>query len=368
MPVTAVRSQRLSSLRWITAYSSVTSCAVAARSCHRQTWGLPAGGRRRTPGLRRDEVAALAHMSAVYYERLEQGRGPVPSATVLAGITDALRLTADERNHIYTLTGLAPPAASGGGGDIDPGLEYVLRAVDETTPASITDDLSNVVAQNWLNLELFGEFTGLPEHGSNLIWRWFTSAEWRHYLEPAGQHEGTGQFYVADLRAAIARRGHDSEAIALADDLRQVSPEFARIWDQHNVSALDDCRRRLRDGVDLGDEPPLQGYRDRVVLRAGHIMAMGICPVKPPHPPRLTLQTVCRKSCAWSWLKPFKVAASTRLQALATFARRVFPASVISGIRVRRSRGSLWRTTRPVRSSRSSWLISVVLSRALSTM
>jgi len=200
--------------------------------------GLPAGGRRRTPGLRRDEVAALAHMSAVYYERLEQGRGPVPSATVLAGITDALRLTADERNHIYTLTGQAPPVASGGGGDIDPGLEYVLRAVEETTPASITDDLSNVVAQNWLNLELFGEFTGLPGHGSNLIWRWFTSGEWRHYLEPADQHEGTGQFYVADLRAAIARRGHDSEAIALADGLRQVSPEFARIWDQHNVSAL----------------------------------------------------------------------------------------------------------------------------------
>jgi transcriptional regulator with XRE-family HTH domain len=200
--------------------------------------GLPLGGRRRTPGLRRDEVAGLAHMSAVYYERLEQGRGPVPSASVLAGIADALRLTTDERNHMYTLAGKASPAISGGGGDVDPGLEYVLRSVEETTPASITDDLSNVVAQNWLNLELFGEFTGLPGRGSNLIWRWFTSAEWRHYLEPAGQHEGTGQFYVADLRAAIARRGHDSEAVALAGDLREVSPEFARIWDQHNVSVL----------------------------------------------------------------------------------------------------------------------------------
>jgi transcriptional regulator with XRE-family HTH domain len=200
--------------------------------------GLPAGGRRRTPGLRRDEVATLAHVSAVYYERLEQGRGPVPSASVLAGIADALRLTTDERNHMYTLAGKASPAISGRGGDVDPGLEYVLRSVEETTPASITDDLSNVVAQNWLNLELFGEFTGLPGRGSNLIWRWFTSAEWRNYLEPAGQHEGTGQFYVADLRAVIARRGHDREAVALADDLREVSPEFARTWDQHNVSAL----------------------------------------------------------------------------------------------------------------------------------
>jgi transcriptional regulator with XRE-family HTH domain len=200
--------------------------------------GLPVGGRRRTPGLRRDEVATLAHMSAVYYERLEQGRGPVPSASVLAGIADALRLTTDERNHIHTLAGKASPAISGRGGDVDPGLEYVLRSVEETTPASITDDLSNVVAQNSLNLELFGEFTGLPGRGSNLIWRWFTSAEWRHYLEPVGQHEGTGQFYVADLRAAIARRGHDREAVALVDDLREASPEFARIWDQHNVSAL----------------------------------------------------------------------------------------------------------------------------------
>jgi transcriptional regulator with XRE-family HTH domain len=200
--------------------------------------GLPAGGRRRTPGLRRDEVAGLAHMSAVYYERLEQGRGPVPSASVLAGIADALRLTTDERNHIYTLAGKASPAIAGSAGDVDPGLEYVLRSVEETTPASITDDLSTVVAQNWLNLELFGEFTELPGRGSNLIWRWFTSAEWRHYLEPADQHEGTGQFYVADLRAAIARRGHDREAAALADDLRETSPEFARIWDQHNVSAL----------------------------------------------------------------------------------------------------------------------------------
>lgn len=200
--------------------------------------GLPTGGRRRTPGLRRDEVAALAYMSAVYYERIEQGRGPVPSATVLAGITDALRLTADERSHVYTLAGLAPPAVSGGGRDIDAGLEYVLRAVEETTPASITDDLGNVVAQNRLNLELFGEFTELPGYGPNLIWRWFTSAEWRHYLESAGQHEGTSQFYVADLRAAVTRRGHDREALALVDDLRQVSPEFARIWDQHNVSAL----------------------------------------------------------------------------------------------------------------------------------
>jgi transcriptional regulator with XRE-family HTH domain len=200
--------------------------------------GLPPGGRRRTPGLRRDEVAGFAHMSAVYYERLEQGRGPLPSATVLAGLTDALRLTSHERDHLYRLAGQAPPTEPERGEDLDPSLEYVMRALDDNTPASITDDLSNILAQNRLNLEVFGEFAGLPGRGPNLIWRWFTSQSWRDYLEPRDQHEGTGEFYVADLRAAVARRGNDKQAAALVRDLLEVSKEFAGMWDRHHVSAL----------------------------------------------------------------------------------------------------------------------------------
>jgi transcriptional regulator with XRE-family HTH domain len=186
-------------------------------------------------------------MSAVYYERIEQGRGPTPSAPVLAGLADAFRLTADERNHLYTLAGQAPPAAPARGFDVDPGLEYVLRAVADTTPASVTDDLSNVLAQNWLNTELFGQFAGLPGRGCNLIWRWFTSPRWRLSLEPPSQHEGMGEFYVADLRAAVARRGHDREAVALVDELRQVSAEFARMWDKHHASALYCTTKTMHD-------------------------------------------------------------------------------------------------------------------------
>jgi transcriptional regulator with XRE-family HTH domain len=200
--------------------------------------GLPSVGRRRTPGLRRDEVADLAHISAVYYERLEQGRGPLPSATVLAGMADALRLTSDERDHMYMLVGQSPPTAPDRGEHLDPGLEYVMRAMDDDTPASITDDLNNVLAQNQLSLQVLGEFAGLPGRGPNLIWRWFTSQRLRDYLESRDQHEGTNQFYVADLRAAVARRGEDSESVALVKDLREVSQEFALLWDTHNVSAL----------------------------------------------------------------------------------------------------------------------------------
>lgn len=200
--------------------------------------GLAVGGRRRTPGLRRDEVAGLAGISAVYYERLEQGRGPQPSAAVLAGLAHALRLTADERDHVYRLAGHAPPSRPDGHGYIDPGLEYVLRAVEETTPGFMTDDLGYVVAQNWLNLELFGTVAGLPKHDANLVWLWFTSPRWRQLLEPPQQHEATSLAYVADLRAAVARRDHDDVATALVDDLRSVSAEFASIWDLHPVAAL----------------------------------------------------------------------------------------------------------------------------------
>lgn len=209
--------------------------------------GLPAGSRRRTPGLRRDEVAVLANMSTTYYERLEQGRGPQPSATVLAGISAALRLTDDERQYVYRLAGQAPPASRSNGGYVDPSLEYVLRAVEDTTPAFMTDALGDVVAQNRLNVTLFGVFAGLPGRGPNLIWRWFTSPRWRALLEPPDQHEATGLAYVADLRAAVAERGHDDAAAALVAELCSASEEFARLWESHPVSALHCATKVVHD-------------------------------------------------------------------------------------------------------------------------
>ncbi len=168
--------------------------------------GLPPGGRRRAPGLRRDEVAALAHMSVTYYERLEQGRGPQPSAAMLAGLARALRLSGDERDHLYRLVGQAPPVAADSEGYVDPGLLAVLRAVEATTPGYIADDLGTVVAQNALSLALFGRFAGRPGWEGNLVWRGFTSPRWRSLLEPESQHEQTGRAYVADLRAIVPPR------------------------------------------------------------------------------------------------------------------------------------------------------------------
>lgn len=212
-----------------------------------QSVGLPTAGPRRTPGLRRDEVAALANMSAVYYERLEQGRGPTPSAAMVHSIAVALRLSADERQHLYRLTGQAAPAAPEPTGYVDPGLLRVLTAVEHTMPGFISDDLGTVVAQNALNVTLFGRFTGRPGRGANLVWHWFTCPEWRFKLEPEEQHEQTGRAYVADLRTIAAQRDRDADAAALVADLRRVSPEFAGMWDEHEVSALHCSAKRVVD-------------------------------------------------------------------------------------------------------------------------
>ncbi|MEU1412583.1 helix-turn-helix transcriptional regulator [Streptomyces sp. NPDC005731] len=202
--------------------------------------GLAPGTRRRTPGLRRDEVAAMANMSTAYYESLEQARGPQPSASMLAGIATALRLTPDERHHLYLLAGQAPPTPAEPPDYIDPGLSYTMDAVATTTPASICDDLSNVVAQNPLNLALLGSFTDRPGRQRNLTWQWFTSAHWRSVLRSASaqEEEATSLSYVADLRATVAQRGHDPAAATLVSDLREASAEFDEMWNQHRVSTL----------------------------------------------------------------------------------------------------------------------------------
>jgi transcriptional regulator with XRE-family HTH domain len=200
--------------------------------------GLPAGQRRRTPGLRRHEVAELANMSTVYYERLEQGRGPQPSPTVLAGMAIALGLSADERDHLYRLAGHAAPPALTIGEEADPNLASVLHGVGDTMPGFISNDLGDLMVQNRINILLFGDLVGRPGRVSNLVYRWFAVPGWRDHFGPSDRHDLAARFYVADLRAEVTRRGNDPAATALVADLRTASDEFRCLWDQHDVSAL----------------------------------------------------------------------------------------------------------------------------------
>ena len=205
--------------------------------------GIRVLDRRRTPGLRRDEVAERANMSAVYYERLERGRGPVPSASMLGGIARALRLTADECAYLYRLAGQAAPPTGEPSGFVDPGLADAMAAVAATVAAAIVDELGTVVAQNRLNETLFGAMAGT----GNIVWRWFTEPAWRAWQEPAEQHAETGRAYVADLRAVLGRRAGDPVARRFVADLREASPEFAAIWDEHPVAVLRCPPKRIAD-------------------------------------------------------------------------------------------------------------------------
>ncbi|WP_127504005.1 helix-turn-helix transcriptional regulator [Actinoplanes solisilvae] len=209
--------------------------------------GITVRDRRRTPGLRRDEVAARAHMSAVYYERLERGRGPVPSAAALGGLARALRLTADESEYLYRLAGQTAPALPEPPGFIDPGLLSALAAVSPSIPATITDELGTVVAQNSVNTALFGPIAGLGIRTANIVWRWFTEPSWRHWLEETDQHELTSRAYVADLRAVLARRADDPVVPGFVAALHEASEEFTAVWREHAVSALHCPRKRIDD-------------------------------------------------------------------------------------------------------------------------
>lgn len=206
--------------------------------------GLIPGSRRRVLGLRRDEVAVLADMSTDYYERIEQGRGPRPSPSMLGAVCRALRLSLDERDHVYLLAGQAPPARHQSLGYADPGLMCVLDAVAPSVPALISDDLHDVVAQNPLNVALLGPLASAGGLGSNFLWRWYTDSQLRGLYLP-DQHEALGREYVADLRAAAARRDGDPAARILVTELSAASEEFRATWARQEVAVRGTTRKVL---------------------------------------------------------------------------------------------------------------------------
>ena len=201
--------------------------------------GLPAGARRRAPGLRREEVAALAAMSADYYTRLEQQRGPQPSEQMLAALARALRLTTDERDYLFRVAGRNPPAAVPAAAHVAPALLRVLDRLSDT-PALILSSLGETLVQNRMAAALFGDRSGYTGLARSEVYRWFTDpAERRRYPEADRDRQSRAQ--VANLRAAYGSMGSRSRAGELVRALRRGSPEFAALWDRHEVA------RRFQD-------------------------------------------------------------------------------------------------------------------------
>ncbi|MGV9410148.1 helix-turn-helix transcriptional regulator [Nocardia sp. NPDC003693] len=194
--------------------------------------GLPPGLRRRTPGLRRDEVALLAGMSTDYYTRLEQARGPRPSTQVLSALARALRLTDSERDHLYHLAGQQPPAR-GGDTHVGPGILHVLAKLDDT-PACVISDLGEILVQNRMHTLLAGDFSHRRGPDRCLPWRWFTMLAERDRF-PAEDHEAMARHHVAGLRETAARRSGDADITDLVARLRAASPEFEALWHEHEI-------------------------------------------------------------------------------------------------------------------------------------
>jgi transcriptional regulator with XRE-family HTH domain len=192
--------------------------------------GLPGrdGTRRRTPGLRREEVAALAHVSVDYYVRLEQARGPRPSARVLDGLAVALRLGPPERAHLFRLAGVAPPPPAVPARRVRPYVVDLLHRMP-LAGAVVTDAAYDVVAWNPLADALLGGLAAEP----NLARRRFLRG---------GQRSGSGpeefaHYAVARLRASADRYPGDPRLAGLLAELRTGSEEFTRIWDSNPVRA-----------------------------------------------------------------------------------------------------------------------------------
>lgn len=201
--------------------------------------GLPAGRRRRTAGLRREEVASLATMSANYYERLEQARSPQPSASVLGALARALRLNNDETGHLYTLAGQVPPPQPPAQFlTADPSLLTALDSLGPTTLGLITDDLGVVLAQNALSAEVYDRFADQIGIDQNIIWRWFVDRAWRDSVARLEEQEQTSQAYVADLRLAIGMRAGDQASVQFIRRLRAASESFNELWERHEVGLL----------------------------------------------------------------------------------------------------------------------------------
>ncbi|MEU4602862.1 helix-turn-helix transcriptional regulator [Kribbella sp. NPDC023972] len=196
--------------------------------------GLPAGLRRRTPGLRREEVASLATMSTDYYTRLEQGRGPRPSRPVLTGLARALRLDDDERDHLFRLAGEQPGPPPGPPTDVRVGILRMLDRLD--VPGLVLDAKYDVLAWNPMSAALITDFSALPVKERNLLRLRFLHGD--RQADRFGQ-TATHDFALAaaaDLRGATGRYPNDPGIAALVADLLAGSEEFAEIWSFHDVS------------------------------------------------------------------------------------------------------------------------------------
>lgn len=203
-------------------------------------------GRRRTPGLRREEVAQRANISATWYTWLEQGRGGAPSADVLNRIAAALMLTDIEREHAFLLgLGRPPEVRYKAAADVTPRLQRLLDAF-EVSPALIKTATWDVVAWNRAAAAVLTDYGALAPDQRNILRLIFFDPRVR-----AAQYDwqNVARFVVGAFRVDAARAGAVSEVGQLVDELCSRSPEFAALWRDNNVQVHGEKPKRLRHPI-----------------------------------------------------------------------------------------------------------------------
>ncbi len=212
--------------------------------------GIEPGVRRRTPGLRREEVARLAGMSVDYYVRLEQGRGPRPSRQILAALARALRLTDDERAHLFNLAGERPAPSPGPPQEVPAGILHLLERLDDT-PAYVLDAKYDVLAWNDMAAALIIDFSALEPRDRNPL-RWLFLNPDSRLTEEDGEYATFARLSVADLRTALGRYPDDPGVTSLVAELSAGSERFRRLWEQHHVEVRRGSSKWMRHPV-VGD-------------------------------------------------------------------------------------------------------------------
>jgi transcriptional regulator with XRE-family HTH domain len=200
------------------------------------------GGRRRTPGLRREEVAQRANISPTWYAWLEQGRGGAPSADVLNRIAKGLLLTEPEREHLFMLGLGHPPevrykAAEG----VTPRLQRLLDVM-QFSPAIVKTPLWDVVAWNRAAAALLTDYGALPPTQRNILRLMFSSSRVRAAQE---DWQSVARFVVGAFRADAARAGATAEIGQFVEELSRLSPEFEALWLANDVSTHGEGLKRL---------------------------------------------------------------------------------------------------------------------------
>lgn len=214
-----------------------------------EEFGLPVAPHRRARGLRREELARLAGVSADYLIQLEQGRASAPSAQVLAALAGALRLTEAERAHLFRLTGRVETDDQRIGDTLPHGVRRLVEQLS-ASPAVVCDARWNPKAWNAMWVAAIGDPLVRPERERNIAWRHFTGLPTRVVRTHAEQHDFE-EAVVADLRSSSGRYPEDRGLAELIADMREASPRFRGLWEKRHVGVYEQERKTI-DHPELG--------------------------------------------------------------------------------------------------------------------